>query len=407
MTSSDNCEVDLSKLNTILEKLEKLHHIRDVHTLLDSILNETRALTNADAGSIFLVENNKLKFCYVQNDSLFKSDFLSNKYVYSNNEIDIDEKSLAGYVALTKESLLIDDAYEIGPSKSYSFNPYFDQISSYKTKSMLIVPLKTSKNDMVGVLELINCKCKGNKPIPFTNDQKFFITQFAFYAGITIERALMLRDIVFKMVKTTELRDPEETKPHVNRVSSYTMEIYKKWAENHHVPKSEINNYKDILKISSILHDIGKVGISDVILKKNGKLTSEEFEIMKMHTVFGARFFENPHSEWDTLAYEIALNHHEKWDGSGYPGFVEDINLAEIKFGKGKKGAEIPLSSRIVAIADVYDALMGKRSYKDPWEEDKVLYHIKEQSGKHFDPEIVQIFFEIYDVIKAIRNKWE
>jgi HD-GYP domain-containing protein (c-di-GMP phosphodiesterase class II) len=397
---------DASILNTILEKQEKLHHIRDLNTLLDSLLYETRSLTNSDAGSIFLVEKQKLLFSYVQNDSLFRKDFLSNRYIYTNNAIDINEKSIAGYVASTSESLLIDDAYRIKPSYPFSFNPYFDQISSYRTVSMLIVPIRTSKNDMVGVLELINRLDASGAPIPFTEDQRFYITQFAFYAGIAIERALLLRDVVFKMVRTTELRDPEETQPHVSRVGSYAVELYQKWAEKHAVPREEVNNFKDILRISSMLHDIGKVGVTDAILKKREDLTKEEYESIKRHTIYGAQFFENPTSEWDTLAYEVALNHHEKWDGTGYPGAVQDIHDRSVAFGPGKKGSTIPLSGRIVALADVYDALIFKRAYKDAWEEDRVLYHIKEQSGRHFDPELVAIFFEIYEVIRAIRDKW-
>jgi HD-GYP domain-containing protein (c-di-GMP phosphodiesterase class II) len=397
---------DPSILNTILEKLEKLHHIRDLNTLLDSLLFETRALTNSNAGSIFLVEKNKLHFSYVQNDSLFKNDFLSNRYIYTNNQIDIDETSIAGYVASTSKSLLIDDAYRLDASYPFSFNPYFDQISSYRTVSMLIVPIRTSKNDMVGVLELINRLDRKGAPIPFTESQRFYITQFAFYAGIAIERALLLRDVVFKMVRTTELRDPEETQPHVSRVGSYAVELYQKWAEKHAVPREEVNNFKDILRISSMLHDIGKVGVADAILKKKGALTQEEYESVKHHTVYGAQFFENPTSEWDTLAFEVALNHHEKWDGTGYPGVVNDIHGRNLQFGPGKSGSAIPLSGRIVALADVYDALIFKRTYKDAWEEDRVLFHIKEQAGKHFDPEMVAIFFEIYDVIRAIREKW-
>jgi hypothetical protein len=334
---------DSSILNTILEKQEKLHHIRDLNTLLDNLLYETRALTNADAGSIFLVEDKKLQFSYVQNDSLFRKDFLSNKYIYTNNRIEIDESSIAGYVASTAEALLIADAYSIDASFPFSFNPYFDQISSYRTVSMLIVPIRTSKNDMVGVLELINRLDKNGAPIAFTEDQKFYITQFAFYAGIAIERALLLRDVVFKMVRTTELRDPEETQPHVSRVGAYAVELYQKWAEKHAVPREEVSNFKDILKISSMLHDIGKVGVTDAILKKREDLTKEEFESIKYHTLYGAQFFENPTSEWDTLAYEVALNHHERWDGTGYPGAVRDIHEKNVKFGPGKKGSIIPL----------------------------------------------------------------
>ena len=397
---------DSSQLSAILEKQEKLHHIRDLNTLLDSLLFETRSLTGADAGSIFLVEGKKLLFSYVQNDSLFKNDFLSNKYIYTNNEIDIDERSIAGYVAFTGESLLIDDAYAIDASYPFSFNPYFDQISSYRTVSMLIVPIRTSKNDMVGVLELINRLGPGGTPVPFVQDQKYYITQLAFYAGIAIERALLLRDVVFKMVRTTELRDPEETQPHVSRIGSYAVELYQKWAEKHAVPREEVSSFKDILKISSMLHDIGKVGVSDAILKKRQDLTRDEFEAVKYHTVYGAQFFENPASEWDTLAYEVALNHHERWDGTGYPGDVKDIHEKALRFGPGKKGTTIPLSARIVALADVYDALICKRAHKDPWEEDRVLFYIKEQSGSQFDPELVSLFFDIYDIIRAIREKW-
>jgi HD-GYP domain-containing protein (c-di-GMP phosphodiesterase class II) len=406
MSGTRSGHSEAAELTTILQKLEKLHHIRDLSTLLDSILVETRALASADAGSIFLVEGGKLKFSYVQNDTLFRNDFLASKYIYSNNEIEIDETSLAGYVAATGKSLLIDDAYKLGKEVPYSFNPSFDDLSAYKTKSMLIVPLKTSKNDMVGVLELINRLDDEGKPIAFTQRHRSVVAQFAFYAGVAIERALLLRDVVFKMVKMAAMRDPEETEPHVNRVSAYSVEIYKRWAVTHDVPRAEVDSYKDVLRIAAMLHDIGKVGIPDAILQKRGPLDAEERERMKMHVLLGACYFDNPQSEWDTLAREIALGHHERWDGAGYPGEIADLSLVRMPAAPGKKGREIPLSARIVAVADVYDALASRRAYKEPWEEEKVLAHLRAESGKHFDPEIVGIFFEIYDVIKAIKQKW-
>lgn len=398
---------DAAELSDILVKLERLHHIRDLSTLLDSILLETRSLASADAGSIFLVEGDRLKFSYVQNDTLFRNDFLANKYIYSNSEVPIDQSSLAGYVATTGESLLVPDAYALDSGAPYSFNPYFDEISSYKTKSMLIVPLRTSKNDLVGVLELINSLGQDGQVLDFTQRQRSIVTQFAFYAGVAIERAILLREVVYKMVRMMAMRDPEETQPHVDRVGSYAVEIYKRWAAAHEVPKAEVDEYQDLLKMSAMLHDIGKIGISDSILQKPGPLDAEERERMKMHVLFGACYFENPSSEWDTLAREISLNHHEKWDGSGYPGQVGDLGLRSLPVLPGKRGREIPLSARIVAVADVYDALSSKRAYKDAWEEEKVLHHMRQESGKHFDPEVVAIFFEIYDVIRAIRQKWE
>jgi hypothetical protein len=137
----------------ILEKLARLHQIKDLHSILDSILYESRVITNADAGSIFLVENNRLKFSYIQNDTIFKNDILCNKYIYANHTIDIDRKSIAGYVAKTGEPLILDNVYEIDKREPYSFNPYFDQISTYRTKSMLVVPLKNVKGDVLGVME--------------------------------------------------------------------------------------------------------------------------------------------------------------------------------------------------------------------------------------------------------------
>ncbi len=407
MIDSQRESSDAEELSEILVKLEKLHHIRDLSTLLDSILFETRSLASADAGSIFLVEDGKLKFSYVQNDTLFRNDFLASKYIYSNSEVAIDLASLAGYVATTGESLLITDVYQLDPGQPYSFNPYFDEISSYKTKSMLVVPLRTSKSDLVGVLELINRLGPDGSVLAFTPKQKSIVSQFAFYAGVAIERAILLREVVYKMVRMMAMRDPEETQPHVNRVGYFAVEIYKRWAVAHNVPKAEVEEFKDVLQMSAMLHDIGKVGIPDAILRKPGPLDDDERERMKMHVVFGASYFDDPQSEWDTLAKEISLNHHEKWDGSGYPGAIADTVDNVLPGLPGKKGREIPLSARIVAVADVYDALSSKRAYKDAWEEDRVLHHMRQESGKHFDPEIVGIFLEIYDVIKAIRQKWE
>ena len=381
-------------LNVILAKLDRLHHVRDLHSLLDTLLSETRHLVKADAGSIFLVDDGQLKFSYVQNDTLFQADFLSNKYIYSNSTVAIDETSLAGFVAVHGRALVIDDVYELPPEAPYSFNAKFDEISQYRTQSVLVVPLVTGKREILGVLELINAQDGAGRVVPFTEYQKNFIGLFAFYAGVAIERALLLRDVVKKMLTMTQIRDPEETQPHVERVGAYSVEIYQRWAERRGVPREEIATYKDVLRTAAMLHDIGKVGIPDALLQKNGPLNEAEFEQMKTHVNFGAEFFKNPHSEWDTLALEITLNHHQHWDGSGYPA-------------PAKKGMAIPLSARIVALADVFDALISRRAYKDPWEEESVLHHIRSQKGKHFDPELVEIFFEIYDIIRAIRNKWE
>jgi response regulator RpfG family c-di-GMP phosphodiesterase len=208
------------------------------------------------------------------------------------------------------------------------------------------------------------------------------------------------------MVELAELRDPYETTQHAKRVAAYSIELYQTWAEKHGVPSKQIKKDKDYLWSAAILHDVGKIAISDVILKKEGGLTYEERIMMRYHTIYGARLFRVAISPWDKMAAAVALNHHEHWDGTGYPGKIDDIFADKVYFGPGKKGEEIPLSARIVAIADVYDSLLSERTYKKSWKEENALKHIHMEASKHFDPELVDLFIGIHDVIIAIRKKY-
>ena len=164
-----------------------------------------------------------------------------------------------------------------------------------------------------------------------------------------------------------------------------------------------------------MLHDVGKVAISDLILKKPARFTPEEFHIMQHHTLYGASLFDDVYSPVDKLAREIALTHHENWDGTGYPGWVDPVSAVPLKTdaeGKplGKKGEEIPFAGRIVAIADVFDALCSKRVYKEPWTEDQVLEEMRKLSGTKFDPDLVDVFFSILPNIRQTQSlypEWE
>ncbi|EKD28290.1 MAG: hypothetical protein ACD_79C00352G0002 [uncultured bacterium] len=384
---------------------EKLSPIKDLDSLLDNILFETRHLSNSDAGSIYLTEGDTLKFSYVQNDSLYKN-VINNKYLYSNHHLKIDDKSIAGYVALTGNTLVIDDAYTINKNLPYSFNQSFDKSANYRTKSILAVPLRTTNNKIIGVMEIINTLDSDNKMSTFKPEQIFITELFANEASTAIERVQMTRSMILRMIKMAELRDPKETGTHVNRVGSYCIEIYHKWASSMGISEKEIKNYKDNFRLASMLHDVGKIAISDSILKKPAKLTEEEFKIMQFHTVAGGDLFSNSSFDLDQLSRDVSLTHHEKWDGTGYPGRYSFNSSNILCVGKGFEKEEIPISGRIVALADVYDALISKRCYKDAWDEQKVLSHIEEQSGKHFDPHVVESFFSIYDVIQAIREKY-
>ena len=395
-----------NNINDILKINEDISHIKDIDSLLDRVLLEARTITNADAGSIYLLKGNQLTFEYVQNDTLMKNDYLRNKYLYSNQEIPVNNNSISGHVALNRKPLVIDNVYKLKRNVPYSFNRSFDETSSYHTQSVLTVPLITSRDKVTGVIQIINAKNEKGMVVPFSKDDEILVSMFANHAAIAIERAKMTREIILRMIKIAELRDPSETGAHVNRVGAYSIEIYQRWGEKKGESNKKIKTVKDILRIAAMLHDVGKVAISDTILKKKAKLNKKEYETMKLHTVFGARLFKDSDSDWDDMASEITLNHHERWDGKGYPGYIQNIFVDNLSMGSGKKAEDIPLAARIVSLADVYDALMSPRSYKKCWPEERVIDLIESERCKHFDPEIVESFLEIYDVIKAIRKKY-
>ncbi len=401
-------DADRHSLNRLLALVEQLGNIKDLDALLDRVLLEARRLTSADAGSIFLVnstDNKILNFSYIHNDTLFTSPI--NKYIYSSQTLPINNKSIAGYVALTGEPVILDDVYDIPPDRSFGFNRAFDIKSGYRTKSVMAVPLKTSRDKIVGVLQIINALSAEKDFVTFTKTDELVVNYFANNAAVAIERAMMTRETILRMIKMCELRDPKETGAHANRVGAYTAEIYQKWALDKGTGSDEIKKTKDLLRIAAMLHDLGKVGISDAILRKPGKLDDQEFAIMKFHCILGARFFENSTSDLDVISAEIALNHHERWDGQGYPGKIENIYDNQVQLGVGKMAGEIPISARIVALADIYDALVSRRAYKEPFPEEQTLDIIKTDSAKHFDPEVVEAFFAIYEVIVAIREKYQ
>ncbi len=400
----------------ILAKIIKtetfLHSIQDVDVLLEQILAEARSVVNADAGSIYVASKNRLAIQYAQNDTLQRRLPPGQKLPYGYFEFPIDNSTIAGCSAGMKKLINVPDVYHIGPDKPYKFGKETDMATGYKTVSNLTIPLLTISGMLLGVLQVLNALDENGKPHAFTSDDEIYLTHFASNASVALERTLLTRSMIMRMIKMAELRDPRETGMHVNRVANYAVEIYDRWAFNNSVPQKERNDFRDALKIAAMLHDVGKIAIPDEILKKNGRLTDEEFAVMQTHTWIGARLFNKDESNLDRFSSEIALNHHENWDGSGYPGFVnpetgEPLKInAETGKPQGKAGEEIPLGARIVSLADVYDALSSRRSYKDAWEEEQILNEIKSMSGIKFDPEIVKAFFEILPFIHAIKKRF-
>ncbi|MGM0952803.1 MAG: HD-GYP domain-containing protein [Pseudomonadota bacterium] len=190
--------------------------------------------------------------------------------------------------------------------------------------------------------------------------------------------------VVQRLGRAAEYKD-NETGLHVIRMSHYSRLI---------ALEAGINEaWSETLLHAAPMHDVGKIGIPDAILQKPGKLDADEWAAMQKHAEIGAEIIGEDGSNLLNMAREVALCHHEKWDGSGYP--------------QGLKGEDIPVAARIVALADVFDALTSERPYKKAWPVDQATDLIREQSGQHFDPELVQAFFDCLPAILTIRERWQ
>lgn len=192
------------------------------------------------------------------------------------------------------------------------------------------------------------------------------------------------REIIYKMGEIGESRS-NETGNHVKRVANYSKLLATLYGLN--------EKECDILFTASPMHDIGKVGIPDAILNKAGKLDDDEWKIMRKHCVIGYNILKNSKREILKAAAIVAMEHHEKWDGTGYPRKIKE--------------KEIHIYGRITAIADVFDALGSDRCYKKAWEDEEIFELLKEQKGKHFDPELIDLFFENIDKFKEIRDRYK
>ena len=393
------------RFENLLQISHKLNYTDDMDSVLERILTEARSLTESEAGTIYLRYGNELVFEHTQNDLLFTSN-LDNKNNYLSQRIPVTDSSIAGFVALNslkgegKDTVLnFPDVYDLSNTYPFQFDKSFDTGNDYRTKSLLATSVDNVNGENIGVIQLINKKGNQKQSIQFDKDDETVLSSFADLAAVHIERARITKEMILRMIKMAELRDPKETGAHVNRVGAYSAELYEHWAIKNGISKKEIKKVKGDYRMASMLHDVGKVGISDTILKKPGLFNDEERQIMKNHTIYGTELFKYAASDMDKLASEISISHHENWDGTGYPG--------SITHQKGYVGENIPLSGRIVRITDVYDALISVRCYKEAWKEQDVLDEIDKKSGIEFDPFLVTCFFDIYETIKNIQVKYE
>ena len=378
-------------------------HRQSLGELLDKILTKSRLLTKAEAGTIFVVRRRGreqwLEPAQVQNDAI--------KVARGDFVVPIGPGTIAGHVAHSGRTLRIDDVYAIPGRSPYHFDPSREH-HRYKTQSMLCFPLKNYDDEVIGVVQLINCRRRGRKtPVPFGHAAEQLIAPIARVLGSSIERAQMVEEIRGKNLKLRERNrelgrqreriaglqsETEEAFQLSIRLLARAAEIHDEETGNHIVRVNEYSYFLarqygmpeewcDELRYSAQLHDVGKMSVDSAVLKKRGSLDSDERAEMDRHTIYGHKILAA--SPRLALGAEIALSHHEKWDGTGYP--------------QGLAGEAIPISARIVQVADVYDALRAARPYKPAFPHERSVDIMTRGDDRidpvaHFDPKLVEIF---------------
>lgn len=384
---------EASRLHRLVEFHQQIESVKDIDVLLERILSAACGFTRADAGSIYTLDGDRLRFEMTRNNTMQRALPVGHKLIFDRFTVPLDHRSVAGHVGLTGEIVNIADVVTHDfAGHAYSFDSSYDKKSGYATHSLLTAPLKFGGGRIIGVIQLINALGPDGTVEAFSAEDVALVRLFAGDAAAAMERAGLTRSMILRMISMARLRDPSETGPHANRVAAYSAAIYEQWARRENLPATHIERQRDDLRIAAMLHDVGKVGIPDHILKKPGKLDEAEYAEMKHHTTRGAKLFADRESPIDDVAIQIALHHHEKWDGTGYP--------------SGLSGVNIPILARIVGVADVFDALSKRRCYKPAWTEEQVLEELRKCSGTHFDPEVIECFFACLDEIRAIARQF-
>lgn len=356
-------------LQVIFDYAAKIGQERRIDKLLMLMANMGRDLICADRCSVWLVD--------------YQHQILWTKVAHGVSEIRIPlDHGLVGYAVQSGERIFIDDA-----QKDPRFDSSVDQKTGYVTKQIIVMPIRNNDGIVIGAFQALN---KLTQAAHFSNADFEKLELVAAYSGKAIETTMLneeieetQREIVFLMGEVGESRS-KETGNHVKRVAEYSKLLAK---------FLNLGEEADLIGTASPMHDIGKVAIPDSILKKPGKLTPEEFEEMKTHTSIGYGIMCNSGRKIIQSAAIIANEHHEKWNGTGYP--------------RGLSGEEIHLYGRITAVADVFDALGSDRCYKKAWELDRILDLFIEEKGQQFCPTVMDAFMEHLDDFIEIKNTYK
>ena len=363
-----------SKVAALLfEYMPKIAAEHKTDSLLVLMADLGRQIVQADRCSLWLIDEERKE--------------LWTKVAHGVSELRIPlSAGFVGYSLKTGEPVLVEDAY-----RDNRFDRRSDLKNGYHTTSVMTMPLE-SEGKVMGVFQAIN---KVGDNVFFSKKDLERLKLISVYSAKTIESAIRAEELE-RYAKKLERKAEELKSAHMEliRILGEVSEFRSQEVGDHIHRVAEISiklakylglspEEQALIYYAAPLHDLGKVGIADNILNKAGKLTPEEYEQMKSHSVIGRRLLRESKTDLLCMAYDIAGAHHERWDGTGYPDKL--------------KGEEIPLSARICAVADVLDALASPRCYKPAWPEEKVREEMKKSSGSHFQPELVDILMEHWD----------
>jgi HD-GYP domain-containing protein (c-di-GMP phosphodiesterase class II) len=342
------------RLKILLEVGQAISSLMDLDELLLLIARESARVLKADRCTLFLLDK--------------KRGELWSKVAMGEERIRLPKESgIAGLAVTTGETLIVDDAYS-----NPHFNPEIDKKTGYHTRSLLCGPMRDSKGEVLGVFQVLN-KLDG----VFQEEDKELLEAVAAFSAIAIENARLYAELkktfhsfIETLAATIDARH-HLTAGHSHRVARYTVGIAREMG----LPKKEI----EILRVAAFLHDYGKIGIPDSILAKPGKLTEEEYAQMKRHPALTKEILSKIYLSDDYKGIPgLASTHHERLDGSGYP--------------FGLRDGDIPVGGRIMAVADVFDAITSKRDYREGMRYREALELLRKNVGRHFDPGVFEAF---------------
>ncbi len=357
-------------LELVFVYLAEVSSLKDYDKILEVLAAMGRALTSADRCTIWVVSDDKKTIWTKVAQGIDKIEIPINSGIVGNSICNG-----------TRE--LIDDVYS-----DNRFNAQIDKDTGYRTKSMMVIPMYDYSDTIIGAFQVINHRGETEK---FDKRDLERLTLASTYAAETLISAALAieieetqKEVVFTMGAIGESRS-KETGNHVKRVAEYSKIL----ALSYGLDEDEA----ELLKQASPMHDIGKIAIPDSILNKPGRFDENERHIIETHAELGYHMIKNSQRPLLKAAAIVAYEHHEKWDGTGYP--------------RKLKGEEIHIYGRITAVADVFDALGSDRVYKKAWNDADIFKLFKDERGKHFDPKLVDLFFDSIDDILHSREKFK